>query len=73
MKVSDAAILDAISRLKAASGVAPTYRELAAELGLASWSSARYRVLQLEVGGSIERRDRVARSVQLKGGNHGQA
>jgi SOS-response transcriptional repressor LexA len=70
MKVSDKSILDAIARLRAANGVAPTYRELAAELGLASWSSARYRVLQLEIGGSVERRDRVARSVQLKGGDH---
>jgi SOS-response transcriptional repressor LexA len=73
MKVSDAAILDAIGRLKSASGAAPTYRELAEELGFASWSTARYRVLQLEVGGKVERRDRVARSVQLKGGDHGQA
>ena len=70
MKVSDKSILDAIARLRAENGVAPTYRELAAELGLASWSSARYRVLQLEVGGSVERRDRVARSVQLKGADH---
>lgn len=70
MKVSDKSVLDAIARLRAANGAAPTYRELAAELGLASWSSARYRVLQLEVGGSVERRDRVARSVQLKGGDH---
>lgn len=70
MRVSDQSVLDAIARLRAANGVAPTYRELADELGLASWSSARYRVLQLQVGGKVERRDRVARSVQLKGGNH---
>jgi SOS-response transcriptional repressor LexA len=66
-KVTDAELLDAIVRL-GSSGVAPTYRELASELGLASWSAARYRVLQLEVGGKVERRERSARSVQVKGG-----
>jgi len=71
-KVSDQDVLDAIVDLSR-KGAVPTYRELADELGFASWSTARYRVLQLELGGKVERKEHSARSLKVKGGNRGQA
>lgn len=50
--ISDEMIVAAIEKL-GAEGVAPTYAELALELGFASTSSIRYRVLQLVERGLI--------------------
>lgn len=50
--ISDEAIVAAIEKL-GAEGVAPTYAELALELGFASTSSIRYRIVKLAQTGII--------------------
>lgn len=62
--VTDKEILRAIRRL-GHGGVAPTYAELAQELGFASTSSVRYRVLRLEESGLIRRKPGTPRAIVL--------
>jgi repressor LexA len=57
-------VLEALRRLHDQHGFAPSLREVASEVGLASASSVHHHVVRLEEHGLIERRPRQPRTVR---------
>jgi repressor LexA len=57
-------VLDALQRLHDQHGFAPSLREVADEVGLASASSVHAHVVRLEERGLLERRPRLSRTVR---------
>ena len=65
MKVTDEQVLESIRKLTHSMGYPPTLREIAADLGLASFSSIARRIDGLEVKGMLVRKPGVSRGIKL--------